>query len=174
MIDFKRRQSSSSSSSSSRQQTLDHLRAVCTSVANVVQTTLGPCGQDKILIDPYDDIIAITNDGASILRHMHVVEPAGRMMIEVAVTQDEYIGDGTTSVVLLVAELMKVVGKVEALKRVVGAMPDSLLRRRFQTDSMEWPIGVIQPIPVMTTRFMVVACCELLVACGDRPRKRGR
>src|SRR5687768_5228390 len=48
------------------------------------------------------------------------------------------------------------VGKVEASKRVVRAMPDSPLSRRFHTPSMEWPIGVTQPIPVMTTRFMGV------------------
>src|SRR5215212_6519828 len=46
------------------------------------------------------------------------------------------------------------VGKVEASKIVVRAIPDSPLRRRFHTPSMEWPIGVTQPIPVMTTRFM--------------------
>src|SRR4051812_10555102 len=47
------------------------------------------------------------------------------------------------------------VGKVDASKSVVRAMPDSPLSRRFHTASMEWPIGVTQPIPVMTTRFMV-------------------
>ena len=47
----------------------------------------------------------------------------------------------------------KVVGKVRASKRVVGAMPDSPARRRFQTDSMSWPRGVTQPMPVMTTRL---------------------
>src|SRR5215212_9431768 len=46
------------------------------------------------------------------------------------------------------------VGKVDASKSVVRAIPDSPLSRRFHTLSMEWPIGVTQPIPVMTTRFM--------------------
>jgi hypothetical protein len=47
------------------------------------------------------------------------------------------------------------VGKVEALKRVVRAIPLSPLSRRFHTSSIECPMGVIQPIPVMTTRFIV-------------------
>ena len=50
-----------------------------------------------------------------------------------------------------------VVGKVEASKMLVRAMPDSPASRRFQTSSMEWPIGVIQPIPVMTTLCIVTA-----------------
>ncbi len=75
-------------------------------VAETVRTTLGPMGMDKMLVDSLGDII-ITNDGVTILEEMQVEHPAAKMLIEVAKTQEEEIGDGTTTVVVLAGELLK-------------------------------------------------------------------
>jgi chaperonin GroEL (HSP60 family) len=75
-------------------------------VANAVRTTLGPKGMDKMLVDSMGDII-ITNDGAQILREMDIEHPAAKMLVEVAKTQDDEVGDGTTTAAILAGELLK-------------------------------------------------------------------
>jgi len=75
-------------------------------IGEVLKTTLGPRGMDKMLIDSLGDI-TITNDGAAILGEMDVEHPAGKMMVEIAKTQDDMVGDGTTTAVVLAGELLK-------------------------------------------------------------------
>jgi len=75
-------------------------------ISEVLKTTLGPRGMDKMLIDSLGDI-TITNDGATILDEIDVQHPAAKMMIEVAKTQDDEVGDGTTTAVILSGELLK-------------------------------------------------------------------
>lgn len=75
-------------------------------IADTVRTTLGPRGLDKMLVDSLGDI-TITNDGATILDEMEVQHPAAKMMVEVAKTQDDEVGDGTTTAVVLAGELLK-------------------------------------------------------------------
>jgi thermosome len=75
-------------------------------IAEVLKTTLGPRGMDKMLIDSLGDI-TITSDGAKILEEIDVQHPAAKMMIEVAKTQDKEVGDGTTTAVVLAGELLK-------------------------------------------------------------------
>jgi thermosome len=75
-------------------------------IGEVLKTTLGPRGMDKMLIDSLGDI-TITNDGAAILDEMEVEHPAGKMMVEVAKTQDDMVGDGTTTAVILAGEMLK-------------------------------------------------------------------
>ena len=75
-------------------------------VAEVLKSTLGPRGMDKMLIDSLGDI-TITNDGAAILDEIEVEHPAAKMMVEVAKTQDDMVGDGTTTAVVLAGELLK-------------------------------------------------------------------
>ncbi|MCX6815508.1 MAG: thermosome subunit beta [Candidatus Aenigmarchaeota archaeon] len=75
-------------------------------IADSVRTTLGPKGMDKMLIDSIGDI-TITNDGATILREMEIENPAAKMMVEVAKTQEDEVGDGTTTAVILTGELLK-------------------------------------------------------------------
>ncbi len=74
-------------------------------IAEAVKSTLGPRGMDKMLVDTLGDVI-ITNDGATILDEMDVEHPAAKMLVEVAKTQDEEVGDGTTSAVVLAGELL--------------------------------------------------------------------
>jgi thermosome len=75
-------------------------------IAEVLRSTLGPRGMDKMLIDGLGDI-TITNDGASILDEIDVQHPAAKMMVEVAKTQDDMVGDGTTTSVILAGELLQ-------------------------------------------------------------------
>ncbi|KAF1744940.1 hypothetical protein MXB_4097 [Myxobolus squamalis] len=75
-------------------------------VANIVRTSLGPIGLDKMLVDDIGDI-TVTNDGATILKLMEVEHPAARILCDLANVQDEEVGDGTTSVVIIAAELLK-------------------------------------------------------------------
>jgi thermosome len=75
-------------------------------IANAVKSTLGPKGMDKMLVDSMGDVV-ITNDGATILKEMDIEHPAAKMMVEIAKTQDEEVGDGTTSAVVIAGELLK-------------------------------------------------------------------
>ena len=80
-------------------------------VAEAVRATLGPKGMDKMLIDGSGDA-TITNDGATILREMDIEHPVAKMIVEVARAQDDEIGDGTTTAVIIAGELLE---KAEAL-----------------------------------------------------------
>ncbi|OLY80608.1 T-complex protein 1 subunit alpha [Smittium mucronatum] len=76
------------------------------SIANVVKTSLGPVGLDKMMVDDVGDV-TISNDGATILNLLEVEHPAGKILVELARQQDKEVGDGTTSVVVIAAELLK-------------------------------------------------------------------
>jgi len=75
-------------------------------VAEAVRSTLGPKGMDKMLVNELGDVI-ITNDGVTILKEMELVHPAAKLMVEIAKTQEQEVGDGTTSVVVFAGELLK-------------------------------------------------------------------
>ncbi len=79
--------------------------SAATIVAEVVRTSLGPKGMDKMLVSSFGDV-TITNDGATILSEMEIQHPAAKMMVEISKTQDKEVGDGTTSVVILAGELL--------------------------------------------------------------------
>ncbi|CAD5110982.1 DgyrCDS334 [Dimorphilus gyrociliatus] len=76
------------------------------SIANIVKSSLGPVGLDKMLVDDVGDV-TITNDGATILKLLEVEHPAAKVLVELAQLQDEEVGDGTTSVVMIAAELLR-------------------------------------------------------------------
>jgi len=80
-------------------------------IAEIIQTSLGPRGMDKMLVDSLGDI-TITNDGATILKEIDVQHPAAKMMVEVAKATDSEVGDGTTSAVVLAGALLE---KAESL-----------------------------------------------------------
>jgi thermosome len=75
-------------------------------VAETVRTTLGPKGMDKMLVDNLGDVV-ITNDGVTILKEMSIEHPSAKMIVEVAKTQEDEVGDGTTTAVVLAGELLK-------------------------------------------------------------------
>jgi len=74
-------------------------------IAETMKSSLGPRGMDKMLVDSFGDIV-ITNDGATILKEMDVEHPVAKMLVEVSKAQDEEVGDGTTSTVVLAGELL--------------------------------------------------------------------
>lgn len=75
-------------------------------IAEAVKSALGPKGMDKMLVDPQGDVI-ITNDGATILKEIDVNHPGAKFIIDLAKTQDQEVGDGTSTVVILAGELLK-------------------------------------------------------------------
>ena len=75
-------------------------------IANIVKTSLGPVGLDKMIVDEIGDV-TITNDGATILAQLDIEHPAAKVLVELAQLQDQEVGDGTTSVVIIAAELLK-------------------------------------------------------------------
>ncbi|UCE44059.1 MAG: thermosome subunit, partial [Candidatus Bathyarchaeota archaeon] len=80
-------------------------------VAEAVKSALGPKGMDKMLVDSFGDV-TITSDGRTVLDEMDIQHPAAKMMVEVAKTQDDEVGDGTTTAVIISGELL---GKAEDL-----------------------------------------------------------
>ena len=117
-----------------------------TSLANIVKSSLGPQGLDKMLVDEIGDV-TITNDGATILKQLEVIHPAAKVLVELSQIQDREVGDGTTSVVILAAELLRrandlVKNKVHptsimagyrlALKESVNFIQKSLIVRQSQ------------------------------------------
>jgi len=79
---------------------------IARAVAQAVKSTLGPRGMDKMIVDDMGDVI-ISNDGATILSEMAIEHPVGKMMVDVAKTQDEEVGDGTTTAVVLAGTLLE-------------------------------------------------------------------
>jgi len=79
---------------------------IARAVAQAVKSTLGPKGMDKMIVDDMGDVV-ISNDGATILSEMAIEHPVGKMMVDVAKTQDEEVGDGTTTAVVLAGTLLE-------------------------------------------------------------------
>lgn len=75
-------------------------------IANILRSTLGPKGLDKMMVDDVGDV-TISNDGATILKQLEIQHPAARLLVDLSELQDQEVGDGTTSVVLLAAELLR-------------------------------------------------------------------
>ncbi|KAJ7964846.1 T-complex protein 1 subunit eta [Quillaja saponaria] len=95
----------------------------CTVVADVVRTTLGPRGMDKLIHDDKGNV-TISNDGATIMKLLDIVHPASKILVDIAKSQDSEVGDGTTTVVLLAGEFLK-----EAKPFIEdGVHPQSLIR----------------------------------------------
>ncbi|OIR58860.1 MAG: T-complex protein 1 subunit alpha [Amphiamblys sp. WSBS2006] len=92
-------------------------------LAGVLKTSLGPCGLDKMLVDDLGEI-TVSNDGATILQKLEVVHPAAKMIVELAKKQDREVGDGTTTVVLVAAELLR---NADDLARHHGIHPSTII-----------------------------------------------
>ena len=85
--------------------------AIAYAISQILKTTLGPKGMDKMLVSDLGDII-ITNDGATILEEMNVDHPTAKLLVEVAKTQDKEVGDGTTTSVVIAGNLLKNAGQL--------------------------------------------------------------
>ena len=80
--------------------------AACKIISDIVQSSLGPRGMDKMLVDSLGDV-TITNDGATILKEIDVQHPAAKMLVEISKTTDNEVGDGTTFVVVFAGSLLE-------------------------------------------------------------------
>src|SRR5512136_1877207 len=112
-------------------------------VAGAVRTTLGPKGIDKMLVDTMGDVV-ITYDGVTILKEMDIEHPAAKMMVEIAKTQDQEVGDGTTTAVILAGELLK---QAEALLDqdvhptvIAAGYREAAAKAREILDSLAYPV----------------------------------
>ncbi|KAJ0084889.1 hypothetical protein Patl1_29901 [Pistacia atlantica] len=101
----------------------------CTAVADVVRTTLGPRGMDKLIHDDKGSV-TISNDGATIMKLLDIVHPAAKILVDIAKSQDSEVGDGTTTVVLLAAEFLR-----EAKPFIEDGVHPQNLIRSFRTAS---------------------------------------
>jgi T-complex protein 1 subunit eta len=87
-----------------RGQIISNINA-CQAIVEVVKTTLGPRGMDKLIHDGRQ--VTISNDGATLIALLDIVHPAAKTLVDIARSQDNEVGDGTTSVVLMAGELLK-------------------------------------------------------------------
>ncbi|HLQ21107.1 MAG TPA: thermosome subunit beta, partial [Nitrososphaerales archaeon] len=123
-------------------------------IAEIVKTSLGPRGMDKMLVDSLGDV-TITNDGATMLKEIDVQHPAAKMLVEVSKTTDNEVGDGTTSAVVLAGALLEkaeelldknvhstviVDGYMKAAKKAVAALQE--MAEKITPDSREWLVKV--------------------------------
>lgn len=92
-------------SSQGKGQLLSNISA-CLAVAETLSSTLGPRGMDKLIVNERGEA-QITNDGATILKLLDIVHPAARTLVDIARAQDAEVGDGTTTVTLLAAQMLK-------------------------------------------------------------------
>jgi thermosome len=120
-------------------------------IAESVRSTLGPRGMDKMLVDTLGDVV-ITNDGATILDEMDVEHPAAKMLVEVAKTQDEEVGDGTTSAVVLAGEFLS--QAEELLSQDVHATVIIKGYRMAQTKALEILDGIAKNVEPTDTRTL--------------------
>src|SRR5271157_1968857 len=123
-------------------------------IAEVVRTSIGPRGMDKMLVDSLGDV-TITNDGATMLKEIDVQHPAAKMLVEVSKTTDNEVGDGTTSAVILAGALLEkaeelldkdvhptviVDGYSKAAKKAAEAL--EAIAQRVKPDDRAWLIKV--------------------------------
>ncbi|HLE97176.1 MAG TPA: thermosome subunit beta [Candidatus Thermoplasmatota archaeon] len=111
-------------------------------VADAVRTTLGPKGMDKMLVDSMGDVV-ITNDGVTILKEIDIEHPAAKMVVEIAKTQDQECGDGTTSAVIIAGELLR------RAEELVDDVHPTLINRGYRLASeraVQWLREIATPV----------------------------
>ncbi|KAL3090839.1 hypothetical protein niasHS_007214 [Heterodera schachtii] len=113
-------------------------------IANVVKSSLGPVGLDKMLVDDVGDV-TVTNDGATILKLLEVEHPAGKILVDLAQLQDEEVGDGTTTVVIIAAELLKAADelvrkKIHPTNIINGYRLACKEAVRYMTENLSFPV----------------------------------
>ena len=135
----------------------------CSAVANIVKSSLGPVGLDKMLVDDIGDT-TVTNDGATILNLLEVEHPAGKVLVELAQLQDKEVGDGTTSVVVLAAELLRRANDLVGMK----IHPTSIISgyRLAQREAIKC---VLAPQARASLCFSAGACEQAMLACCVSP-----
>jgi len=108
-------------------------------LGNTVRTTLGPRGMDKMIVTKGSDDIIITNDGATILHQIHVEHPGAKLVVEVAETQDDECGDGTTTAVVLVGSFME-----QAEKLIESGVHPTIIAKGYN-------LGMLKALEILDT-----------------------
>ena len=129
------------------------------SVADAVRTSLGPRGMDK-MIQSADGSVLITNDGATILKHMSVIHPAAKMLVSLSASQDVHAGDGTTSVVVLCGALL-----IEAEKLLAKGIHPTIIAESFSAaaqDAVSHLESVAHPIELSNQQILIKAATTSL------------
>lgn len=121
-------------------------------VADLVRTCLGPRAMLKMLLDPMGGIV-LTNDGNAILRECEVIHPAAKSMIELARTQDEEVGDGTTSVIILAGEFLAAASPF--LERKIHPIVIISAYKRALEDALEVIESIAKPIDIQNKESML-------------------
>ena len=111
-------------------------------LGNTVRTTLGPRGMDKMLVAKGSDDIVITNDGATILHELAVEHPGAKLVVEVAETQDDECGDGTTTAVVLIGSLME-----QAEKLIETGVHPSIIAKGYNL-GMEKALEILDTLAI--------------------------
>lgn len=117
-------------------------------VAGIVKSTLGPRGMDKLLVDHLGDV-TVTNDGVTILREMTIENPVAKMMVNIAKTQENEVGDGTTTAVILAGELLN--NAQELLNKNIHPTVISKGYKIASEEADKILKEIAQPLSVMTT-----------------------
>jgi len=117
------------------------------SVANIVKNALGPVGLDKMIVDDVGDV-TITNDGATILKQLEIEHPAAKLLVDLAHLQDQEVGDGTTSVVIIAAELLRranelVKHKIHPTSIIAGYRLACREAVKYIQDSLQVDVGTL-------------------------------
>jgi len=111
-------------------------------LGNTVRTTLGPRGMDKMLVAKGSDDIVITNDGATILHQLAVEHPGAKLVVEVAETQDDECGDGTTTAVVMIGSLME-----QAEKLIESGVHPSIIAKGYNL-GMEKALEILDSLAI--------------------------
>ncbi|KAJ2220443.1 T-complex protein 1 subunit eta [Coemansia sp. RSA 1722] len=133
--------------------------SACLAVCDTIRTTLGPRGMDKLIVDGQGRV-TISNDGATIMKLLDVVQPAARTLVDIARAQDAEVGDGTTSVVLLAGELLK-----EVKEFVEEGVSSQVIIRGFRR-AAELAIERIEQLAVSVDRTDAGETRALLEKCA--------
>lgn len=144
--------------SQGKPQLISNINACCV-IADAIRTTLGPRGMDKLIVDDGGKA-TISNDGATIMKLLNVVHPAGRILVDIAKSQDAEVGDGTTSVVLLAGQFLK------ACKSFVedGVHPQIIIKAYRKAAQLA--VDKISDLAVKVERDDAVEHRNLLVKCA--------
>jgi T-complex protein 1 subunit eta len=132
----------------------------CGALADVVRTTLGPRGMDKLIHDS-NGRVTISNDGATIVKLLDVVHPAAKALVDVSLSQDAEVGDGTTTVVLLAAELLR-----EAKPFVEDGVHPRAIIRAYRS-ACEAAVSRVKSLSVSLEGRPKEELRELLVRCAE-------
>ncbi|KAJ2594865.1 T-complex protein 1 subunit eta [Coemansia sp. RSA 1804] len=133
--------------------------SACLAICDTIRTTLGPRGMDKLIVDSQKRV-TISNDGATIMKLLEVVQPAARTLVDIARAQDAEVGDGTTSVVLLAGELLK-----EVKEHVEEGVSSQVIIKGFRK-AADLAINRIRELAVSVDRSDKAGFREMLEKCA--------